>query len=379
MTMGNPSEGLLARLVLCPTRYDLGAALETGPEPFEQALTAHGIGPLVYRGLHAARLSNALPAAMLTRLRRLAANAEALEWRRQSATNRLLDLLTEGGIRPLLIKGGGLGPWLYASPGLRARMDTDLLIPEEHGDLVHRMLSDNGYRIAHLAENSHLNYQFCALITDDAGICHAFDIHHRISNRELFARALRYPELIERAIPLPDLSPHALTLNAVDALLLACMHRVAHSHHGEPERLIWLYDIHLLVESLDQGQVATFNHLAREKGLAAVGKDGIERAGELFGTRIPPPMSAILDQPLPKEPAAKLLRAGPVASLWHQFNELGTWPRRLEMLRELAFPSRQYMKRKYPRSRLWLPLLYMKRAGEGIVKRTRRSGVKGNA
>ena len=50
---------------------------------------------------------------------------------------------------------------------------------------------------------------------------------------------------------IPDIGSHAYGLGIADAFVLACMHRNGHLAQGEPERLIWLYDIYLMLKQMD--------------------------------------------------------------------------------------------------------------------------------
>jgi hypothetical protein len=84
-----------------------------------------------------------------------------------------------------------------------------------------------------------------------------------------------YEELRARAQPLPELAPQAFAACPVDALLLACMHRCGHKQapyyvdgvaHYSGDRLIWLYDIHLLAVKLTSVEWHQFIDRATRKG-----------------------------------------------------------------------------------------------------------------
>ncbi len=80
------------------------------------------------------------------------------------------------------------------------------------------------------------------------------------------------------------------------ALLLACMHRGTHRHNpyyvsGEPhtggDRLIWLYDLHLLAESFGEHDWQSFIARADAKGLRGICADGLATAHQCFATNVP--------------------------------------------------------------------------------------------
>ncbi len=87
----------------------------------------------------------------------------------------------------------------------------------------------------------------------------------------MLAAALDYGELAARAVPLPALGRNAHAIAPVHALLLACIHRAGHANapyhvdgiaSPEGDRLIWLYDIHLLVGGMSAGELDEFVALA---------------------------------------------------------------------------------------------------------------------
>src|SRR5262249_8171279 len=124
-----------------------------------------------------------------------------------------------------------------------------------------------------------VSYQESWTLNSPEGSRHSIDLHRRINNSEVLSRLLSYEELRDQAHPLPALCPDALAAGRVHALLLACLHRATHKHnpwyahgvaHYGGNRLIWLYDIHLLATYFDHAEWDTFMQAAREKGLGAV-------------------------------------------------------------------------------------------------------------
>src|SRR5438270_516149 len=70
--------------------------------------------------------------------------------------------------------------------------------------------------------------------SDRFGVAHVYDVHLDISNSAVFADVLRYDELSARSIALEGIASTARGLLHVDALLLACIHRIA--HHYDTDR-----------------------------------------------------------------------------------------------------------------------------------------------
>ncbi len=136
------------------------------------------------------------------------------------------------------------------------------------GGAVKRVMTALGYVEPALSDGELLFCQFQMTREDHLGVGHVFDVHWKISTQTVFADVLTYDELAASAAPVPALGPHARTTGGVHALLLACIHPVM--HHQNADRLIWLYDIHLLVDRLSEVELERFASLARQKRVAAI-------------------------------------------------------------------------------------------------------------
>jgi hypothetical protein len=313
---------------------------------------------------------------------RSAATGQAMwELRHLERLNRVLAQLGKVGVQPVLFKGTALAYGLYPEGVLRTRGDTDLIIPPESRSVVHKALQDINFELGSGVSGDHISYQSSYTWVQVTGGYHTLDIHWRINNSELLSRLFTYEELLAHARPLPKLGPRALAAGPVHALLLACMHRATHKQNPyyvdgvayySGDRLIWLYDIHLLLGGLTPAEIDDFVHLARAKGLRAVCLEGIERAQTCFHTLVPPEMLAGLGAPGPAEPPARYLSGGLWLQKWMDFQALGSARNRIRYARELLFPPAAYMRQKYsnagPGGLGWL---YLRRAAGGLSKNLR--------
>jgi hypothetical protein len=165
-----------------------------------------------------------------------------------------------------------------------------------------------------------VSYQSSWSRTDASGNVHYLDMHWRINNSQLLARMFDYEDLVTRSLPVPGLGPSARTLDPVDALLLACVHRARHLSditrddgviRRGGDRLIWLYDIHLLSGRMSDAQIEAFARNAAARKIRAVCLDGLQKSHESFGTSIPPRLLQALSEAKAAEPSARLLTSGP--------------------------------------------------------------------
>lgn len=342
----------------------------------------HGVCAL----LHSQLASSDWPPTVVQELRSRAIQLAMWELRHQQLLAQTLLALAAIGVEPILIKGTALAYSLYANPALRTRSDTDLLIPIDAKDRVHDALTSLGFERSLGVSGEFVSYQASYTRRIDDGGSHTLDLHWKINNSELLSRLFTYEELRHDAEPLLQLCPHALGASRVHALLLACMHRSTHKQnpyyvndepHHEADRLIWLYDIHLLAGQLNAREWDEFVRLATQKGLRAVSLEGMQHAQSRFHTAYPDAILNALGAPGAPEPAARYLDGGKLRQQWMDFRALGSLSQQQRFVGELLFPSATYMRSRYPvRQFDWLPWLYLRRAADGVVKRIIESNLR---
>lgn len=329
-----------------------------------------GIGPLVWYFL-GQREPCDWPEPTRLALHDMATQAVAVELLRASAVQDLLERFGESGIRPLLLKGTPLAYLLYPEPALRTRCDTDLLIPLSQREAVFELLEAQGYKGAYDAAAGGINAQVCFSRQAGGQSGHAFDVHWKLSNASrMFSDSMTYAGLSARAIDVPRFGDQAQTLGYVDALVFACFHCAGHYAY-EGDRLIWLYDIHLLAQALSEGQAVEFADRARELRIGAICADALNKAGAWFGTRWPTAIGDLVANPPDGEDTFSLLEKGRMRGLRARarvdLQAMPGWRHRAAMLLGQAFPPPRYMAWRYGESRGYcLPWLYLKRFIEGI-------------
>lgn len=319
------------------------------------ALDEHGLAPLVFER------------SRIAALRELATTAAVLEPVRLRDLQLLLDALP--GVPLLILKGTALAYDVYDAPEHRPRGDVDLLIRADDLPRVRATFHERGYeeRITSGDELALRQSGFARF--DDFGVEHVYDVHWEITNAAVLQGTLSFDELYERAIPLPRIAAAARGLSHVDALLLACVHRVA--HHHDTDRLIWLHDIHLLWERMPETQRRTFGRLAAERRVLTICTRSLSLAQEAFGGGAPLGLPEVAGD----EPSALYLDRGASrgALLASELQALPGWRARWQRARQLALPPRAFMLQQYPgHAAAMLPLLYLWRAVRGVARLFRR-------
>ena len=279
----------------------------------------------------------------------------------------VIEALATAGIRALLIKGTPLAYSVYPTPAARPRDDTDLMITVAHVDAARGVMASLGY--IETVHCSDLFSQFEVQKRDRFGVVHAFDVHWKISTQPVFADVLSHREMLRDAVSVPALGAAAFAPGFVDALLLACIHPAM--HHKNAERILWIYDTHLLASRLTDDEFCDFARQAMHKRVAAVCAHQLQLARAIFETRIPDAalneLSAAED-----EPSAAYLASH---RRWHHevISSVRGLPRvgdRVTLLRHVLLPSPGYMLGAYglrgkPLAPWLLPALYVHRGVRG--------------
>jgi hypothetical protein len=292
---------------------------------------------------------------------------------RQRVLHRVVDAFAVAETRMLLIKGVGLAYTVYPEPNLRPAGDIDLFIARESLEAAEAALASAGFARDLEPDTESASMQRHYIRREDDRTAYVVDLHWRISNRQIFAGALPFDEAWHASQPVRRLGRAARTLGTADALLLACIHRIAH-HHDDPH-LIWLWDIHLLAGAMTSMDVEGLAARAARRDMRAVVARGFELSRERFGTAVDQRLLLELHRSGAAEASADFVgrRTRQVELVLSDLATMATLSERARLLREHLFPSLAYMGGKYPAwPRLLLPLAYLYRMACGAPKWFRR-------
>jgi hypothetical protein len=344
-----------------PLRRTLNGEAVSWPRLSEdevKALAAHGVAPLLYG------------TARIPELRAEAIREAALQPFRLRDLQDVLTALTTGGVNAILMKGAALAYGLYDLPEHRPRVDTDLLIDVASFDAARRILRHLGFEEQITSGDEHGLRQRMFRREDHHGIEHTYDVHWAVANSALVANVLRFHEITP--VRLPRAGPHALALPNVEALLLACVHRLA--HHHDDTHLIWLIDIARLRAGLSEEETIRFRKLAVERGVAALCARSFAITDEWLGRG-----AWSIDTPPRSEPSRIFLNRELTYGAMTLANLRALpWRAKLTRLRQLAFPPVAFMQRsRQSRRRIVLPWLYLLRGVHGVRRMLYRASALG--
>lgn len=319
------------------------------------------------------------PATLREELMAEAVTSYLWEEQHRRIVREALDALARAGIPAVVMKGTALAYTIYGDPAWRTRADSDIIVAEKDGERAAEALLHAGFQRSGALDMALASHQ-AEYVKELGGNRHAIDLHRRLANSEVVARALSFDELANAARPNPAIGAHGLMAGAAHALAIACLHRAVHmtspyyfdgTAYHDGDRLIWLYDIHLLAGSLSESEWDEVVELAQQKGLGATFRGGLDAASKRFETQVPARVRAALDRR--DEPLARYLAKGPIGQGWMDLVAIRGTSSRLRFLRELMLPPREYIRAKYKGDAIgWLPWLYGRRAVGGIARRLRQ-------
>lgn len=304
---------------------------------------------------------------LLPRLHAAALSRAGLLLLREQEVVRCLRLLGEAGLDVILLKGEALAYSLYAQPHLRSRSDVDILVQGRGGIArAWAVLERAGYERKPTLQGRFTGFQLACRRHLADGVEIQLDIHRQINDFTWFAQRLPVPELMANTETCRLAGMEVNCLDPRYALLHACIHRLTNRPHGTENRLVWLYDIHLLAQA-QSARWPAFIALARDKGMARICLQALEAARGYFDTDVDTGALAVAAASEPAGLSEASTRWQLYFADW--YNNPG-WGNKLAQLREHLLPSPGYMREKYGvSSAVLLPVYYLRRLLQGVVRR----------
>lgn len=262
--------------------------------------------------------------------------------------NKLFKNFNNAGLRKcILFKGAALAHAYYPKPWLRPCTDSDCLIsPEDRVKYESILTKQLEFKKLFEIEGELASYQstYVRKLTKNTNLI--LDLHWRVNNRQTLAKTYTINELSERGTTTKNLNNAVIIPSAVDSILLSCIHRLGHAND---ERLIWLYDIHILVNSLNEDAWEELCLLCDDKEIASITLDGLLVCEDLLETNIPKESKATLAKLSQRDEPSKLVLQRNISE-WQLFKQdlqsLDSVQLKAQLLKENLFPSSKYIREK---------------------------------
>lgn len=326
------------------------------------AARRHAVAPLLYAAMRRCELA-ATPEAR-DALARTAREEALLERVQHDELVAVLESFGDAGVPVVVFKGAALAHSAYDEPWHRPRADTDLLVRREDAARAAAALERLGCRRVPRPSGEYVTHQF-TYASGRAEVGALYDVHWKIADPQVFADVLTFDEIAGRARPTPALHG-ALRPCDADALVIACVHRVA--HHYDDDLLIRICDVDRIARRLDEAGWAHLVEVARARRVRAVCRRGLMLARTLLATPVPDDVAGTLDGG-DDEPSARYLDPGlrKIDVLVSDLRALPGWKSRICLIREHLFPPRQFVEQgERPGWNIRLRFLYLRRIVIGI-------------
>jgi len=330
-----------------------------------QKLDYHGITLL-------ASEQKTLPDNLISYSRQLKAMMIANEALKQNELATLFEAFDTAGLDSLLFKGTALAYSAYPQPWLRPRSDNDILITPNDLAKFDAVFKQLGYQKLFAIQGKYVSYQatYGKALLGDSVI--NIDLHWHINNRQMFSKTFSIKELIENGQRLSSFGKTILKKpinipSVIDSLLIACVHRAG--HHNKEERLAWLYDIHLLANSLSSQQWQQLSDRAIVKRIASITLDALTVAHEYLNTELDEAsLAKLITGTSTHEPSAIFLNRSLSERhyFWSDIKSMPTLAAKLGFIRESIFPSPAYVRQQM--NTRWASVAYLKRFFRGLKR-----------
>jgi hypothetical protein len=297
------------------------------------------------------------------RLRGVLQDAAAADAVQTRALSNILAALACANIRALVLKGAAHGHVGYPRPELRPRHDDDLLVAAADVHAAAAALEELGYVRAIEVDGTRVTGQR-HYSSRPYGLAHNLDLHARPINPAGFATLPSFDDLWTRRQELPAVG--GAVPGRIDAVLLACAHRVA--HHPVSDDVLWRLDLHFLASRLDEPDWTRLLELAHATRMARVVASELRRTAELCRTVIPQDLLRQLSDVIGEPSAAYLGASSTIDVEWLNLHDQATLADRVALVTEHLLPTPSYMRALHgPAGPVRLAWLYGRRAiGGGL-------------
>ena len=284
-----------------------------------------------------------------------------LNWQEKAKT--LFDVLDKHKIKFLIFKGFAYSFLLYDKSHVRPYSDIDILIQEPDYEKVKSLLQQLGYNMVASRQGKFISFQnsFYDNNTPQATI----DLHWQINNRIEIHKHFKFQTLYENAIDI-NLSQYSFkSLNQIDAFILACFHYQA--HRPNDRKHIWLYDLALLWNNMDEEVKNTCIETVENKQQLQLVNATLNQLKQTFLNCI----EADLSTGELNESSQSYLkdRDKKLTDVKNRLKNIKGFNNKIKYFSEYIFQSRSYVKNRYKtQSNVWVYLYYPRMWIEDIFK-----------
>ncbi len=339
---------------------------------------AQGVAPLVSAAFQASHRSQLVPQKVQASLREMYYQSLAQNSLLLRDLQDILGALEAAQIPAVVLKGAHLAVDLYPDIALRPMHDLDVLVREDDFDGARQALEAIGYTQPFPVLSQRVTRQvgFELYLSKPGGQTPGVELHWGLVGGRDDRRGAPTSWFWENTRLFSPFNPpfdpqYILALNPTANLLYLCGHLFL-EHGGASERLLWLYDIYLLLyrwgEEIDRDVLI---NKAVELGWTQPFFSGLWAARQDLGAPLP---EGLQDELQPANPGLIAPRRGVyqpqphhAQATWEALSRL-RWRARLRLALALLFPSPAHLRWRYNPNPPWLLPLYYPVKWAGILR-----------
>ncbi|MFC4700847.1 nucleotidyltransferase family protein [Glaciecola siphonariae] len=284
-----------------------------------------------------------------------------------SAALNALNALKNASIPYVVLKGFALAHTAYNKPTDRQRADVDILIDQKDKEGAAKVLEHLGFVNPRGWSPTEIVQQYSMRKVLSHGIALDFDIHTQLSNDIAVAKQFTFEELYRNA--------NAERLNGIPlnskpfALIHALLHMLHHRQKGDLIKLIWFYDIHLLINNISDSERNLLLDLCANKHFSKVAAFALGLCGEYFNSNGLSDLQRDLNTHKQSTKYDYLMTINkPMGNVMQELSKRGLSFRSLKLLQEMLFPPVAELHVKYGSfNAVYAPYYYIKRIMGGLM------------
>lgn len=270
----------------------------------------------------------------------------------------------------VVLKGWALSYTVYAKPHHRPKTDIDILINEENKDAVKDIFEQHQFKNPRGWEPKGIIDQFTMRKTLVQDVYANVDIHLKISDDKLIQSKLTWAQVYSNK-PRINCTLGATVPSTAFLIIHAAVHLLHHYAHGDLIKLIWLFDIYLLIEKAHPNDISTLKNELQRTGLAKPFTRVVNTVLLAFPNSKSQELLKITRSLTSSSEFDYLLQPpSPIKSYIRKLQQSQGLNAKFTVITETLFPPEEEIFRKYGKVSKWsLPYYYLHRITTGIIRR----------
>lgn len=282
---------------------------------------------------------------------------------------KIFTMLDNANIPFVVLKGWALSYSVYPQSHHRPKTDIDVLINHKDKNAVKHLFEKEQYINPRGWEPTSIIDQFTLRKPLVKGIYASADIHLELSDDKLIQHQFKWANIYNESLRNEILGANTPSIPMM--IIHAAIHLLNHYVHGDMIKLIWLYDIKLLLHRATTNDTYRLKEHLINSGLAKPVSRVFENVALAFPSSKVTNICDLL-KPLPSSPQFEYLLKDPslIKSYFRKLKHTSGIRNKVQVVIETLFPPKQEIFRKYGYCETYkLPIFYVIRIVNGLITR----------